>query len=306
MQSKMKFILFILLAFLFYSCASTPEPKDCSWAWDYYDEGSSWQNTNSSVRTISLGNETFRDRNCNVIPKTTFESIDRFVVFIKEHRGELDSWAEEQRIQEAQFEYSGLEELQKLQKHDGADTSTDRSKEDQTSDIKEVIKELGHRIKDLDKIASNLIPRYIILAEKWLETENTKKDKLLSAIEKKKSDKISDEADKHRVRPDILKMRVSNPEQWKECKESYKTYIGFIRSKIIANKRIPIEEQKKFGDKMKPVVEPMVVCRSEGYYTDAEGENIMGSVFCLQYFTTMPSSAKSQTECLNIMKPYSF
>jgi hypothetical protein len=331
MQSKMKFILFILLAFLFYSCASTPEPKDCNGAWDGYDNiYADHHNEEWVISTITPNKETIRGRDCKPISKKSFNDAIKFTDFIYKYHEELYQWT--YRRPQHQIDMDGPE-VEKMRTQTEISASDDEKLKEMIADLElkvSVLIELRKKLLELDKESSALVPTCIASGKEWLSNytadmvrEDAKKKTLIltelskraktsqiEQIEQKKrelSEIADNQADQeNKLRPSILKMRSENPSQWKECKESYKTYIDFIRSKIKANKRIPNEEQKKFGDKMKPVVEPIVVCRTEGYYTESESENIMGGVFCLQYYTSMPSSAKNQTECIKIMKPYSF
>lgn len=108
------------------------------------------------------------------------------------------------------------------------------------------------------------------------------------------------------VKPKIAKMRKDHPEQWKECMDSYKKYMTPIREKVKKNKRVSSDEMKEMDKELKPYLEPLFVCQSEGYFTDREMDNVVGAGVCLTFYAGAPSTAKNQDECKNLMKPDSF
>lgn len=316
----MKNILLVLLATLTFSCA-TPEPQatlaDCNEAWNYYDavaegHGHNWHDASAVNRIYSQGN-IFRDRTCNIISKTTFESIDNFIDFIKEHQNELDDWTSTQREYEENKEnFPGSYQQEWL----GNDETKKRTLVEELALKKSVFNELRNKFEKLDKQAQYLIPVYFTKTKEWFSHEGIKEDEqkkniILASIEIEKKNKVAEDmndlADKeNRPRPSILKMRANNPAQWKECKDAYKKYVGVIRLAIKENKRIPFANQEKSANKLKSIMEPLMVCRAEGYYTNSESSNIEGGAICLNFFSAMPSSAKDQYQCKDMMKPDSF
>lgn len=112
-----------------------------------------------------------------------------------------------------------------------------------------------------------------------------------------------------KLSPKLIKIRSENSAQWKECKETYKTYADFMRSKIKENKRIPYSELqpgREISNKISPLYETMFACQTDGFYTETESGNITEGMLCITMFSSSPISAKKSQECKNMMKADSF
>lgn len=112
-----------------------------------------------------------------------------------------------------------------------------------------------------------------------------------------------------KLSPKLVKIRSENAAQWKECKETYKTYADFMRSKIKESKRIPYSELqpgREISNKISPLYETMFACQTDGFYTETESGNVTEGMLCITMFSSSPISAKKSQECKNMMKADSF